>query len=175
MLADQHSLSPYVLFHLHLPSPDEPALRLLPLGAGFVGFEEFHLWRSGSLLLLNTYGGTVLALLALPAVVQYVHAAAAAAATAAPDGSNGSSTAGQSQPKAGAAEGSAQQSFAAAQRKAVAVSGLVCAFGAFCATLSAGVQRRHLYAWALFAPRFVFAAVMLGLTDIVLILLSLTA
>ena len=43
---------------------------------------------------------------------------------------------------------------------------------ALCATLSAAVQRRHLYAWALFAPKFVFEAFFLVLTDLVLVILS---
>ena len=41
---------------------------------------------------------------------------------------------------------------------------------AFAATLSAGVQRRHLYAWALFAPKFVFEAAFLLVTDVLLLL-----
>ena len=41
------------------------------------------------------------------------------------------------------------------------------------AMLSAGVQRRHLYAWALFAPKFVFEAYFCVVTDVVVLALGL--
>lgn len=45
---------------------------------------------------------------------------------------------------------------------------LVC----FSAMISAGIQRRHLYAWALFAPKFIFEIFFLSITYVVLILVS---
>jgi hypothetical protein len=50
--------------------------------------------------------------------------------------------------------------------------GLNRAVAAFCATLSAGIQRRHLYAWSLFAPRFVFEVLFLASTDMLLLVLG---
>ena len=41
------------------------------------------------------------------------------------------------------------------------------------ALLSAGVQRRHLYSWALFAPKFVFEAYFCVVTDLVVLALGL--
>ncbi|PRW57424.1 GPI ethanolamine phosphate transferase 3 [Chlorella sorokiniana] len=122
--------------------------------AGFVGSDEFHLWRSGTLVALNTFGGLLLALLALPYIVEYVQAAGGSGASAMQRGRGA---------KAAAAGGSVLQ-------RAVLVAGLVRAAPTFCAMLSAGVQRRHLYVWALFAPKFVFEACFLVLTDAVLLL-----
>jgi len=131
----------------------------LPLSpAGFVGSDEFSLWRSGTLVALNTFGGLLLALLALPYIVEYVQAAAGSSSPAKQRG-RGS--------KAAAPGGSG-----AALRRAVLVAGLVRATPAFCAMLSAGVQRRHLYVWALFAPKYVFEACFLLLTDTVLPLVA---
>ncbi|KAL4452193.1 hypothetical protein ABPG75_007855 [Micractinium tetrahymenae] len=145
--------------------------------AGFVGSEEFHLWRSGSLMALNTFGGMLLPLLALPAVVQYVEAATAAKpmpdAGTAEQGGRGQD--GQQLAASTAAAAGQQDSPGTMLRQAIAVAGLAQAAAAFCATLSAGMQRRHLYAWALFAPRFSFAAVKLVLSDLALLLLSLLA
>ncbi|KDD74911.1 hypothetical protein H632_c994p2 [Helicosporidium sp. ATCC 50920] len=49
---------------------------------------------------------------------------------------------------------------------ALAALGTGRAATALAATLSAAVQRRHLYVWALFAPRFVFEALFLLLADL---------
>jgi hypothetical protein len=51
------------------------------------------------------------------------------------------------------------------------VFGLVRSLNTFANTVSAGVQRRHLYVWALFAPKFVFEVCFLGVTDTLLIML----
>ena len=50
---------------------------------------------------------------------------------------------------------------------------LVRALSAFAATVSAAIQRRHLYAWSLFAPKFVYEAAFLLGTDIVASLMCL--
>lgn len=127
---------------------------------------------------LNTFGGMLLPLLALPAVVQHVQAAGTAtpqpAAGTAEQGDRDQD--GQQAAASTAAPGTAaalQGNPATMLQQAVAAAGLVQAAAAFCATLSAGMQRRHLYAWALFAPRFSFAAVKLAITDWALLLLSL--
>lgn len=136
--------------------PTLPPAAAHPLApAGFVGSDEFHLWRSGILVATHTFGGLLLALLALPHVVEYVQAAARRAHTA------------RQQKRTNRAAGGAGP--AAPLRQAVLVAGLVRALPAFCAMLSAGVQRRHLYVWALFAPKHVFEACFLLLTDVALL------
>lgn len=125
-----------------------------------MGSDEFHLWRSGALVAIHTFGGLLLALLALPGVVEYVRAAARGAATAR-----------QQQKRTSRAAGGAGRG--AALRQAALAAGLVRALPAFCAMLSAGVQRRHLYVWALFAPKLVFEACFLLLTDAALLLVAL--
>ena len=135
---------------------------------GFIGSEEFSLWRSGGLVALNAFGGMLLALLALPAVLGHVQ-------DAGEGGSKGSKTG-----KQPAARGSqrGKKSPATSNKglhRALLVAGLVRAVPAFCATLSAGLQRRHLYAWALFAPKFAFEACFLLLADLVLLTLALLA
>ena len=50
--------------------------------------------------------------------------------------------------------------------------GLARAAAAFCATVSAAIQRRHLYAWALFAPKFAIEVFFLVATDVVLLFIS---
>lgn len=124
-----------------------------------MGSDEFHLWRSGTLVALNTFGGLLLALLALPYIVEYVQTTAGSSGPAKQRG-HGTKTA--------AAGGGGS----AALQRAVLVAGLVRAVPAFCAMLSAGVQRRHLYVWALFAPKYVFEACFLVLTDLVLLLVA---
>lgn len=145
-----------------------------------MGSEEFNLWRSGALMALNTFGGMLLPLLALPVVVQHVQAAAAPPLTPAA----GKARQGDCQyhGQQVAASTSATSRAAGLQvspggilQHAVAAAGVVQAAATLCATLSAGVQRRHLYAWALFAPRFSFAAVKLVIADAVLLLLSVLA
>ena len=169
-----------------------------------MGWEEFHLWRSGSLLALNTFGGMLLVVLALPAILDYISAAAMAAAAPAPgsgdkgeadgqattgsadDGgqqagttgpgrSSGDKAATHKPEQAGAASSSRSSSSSSSSSSMVQpllVAGLVRAATTFCATLSAAVQRRHLYAWALFAPKFAFEACFLMLTDLALLLVA---
>ena len=106
----------------------------------------------------------LLVLLALPAVLEHVLEAAQPPPPAEAAGKKKMAVAG------GPAGGRG-----AATQRALLVAGLVRSAAAFCATLSAGVQRRHLYAWALFAPKFAFEACFLLLADAALLLLSCTA
>lgn len=116
---------------------------------------------------LNAFGAMLLALLALPAIVEFVQAAVLSA-DAAPAAAQRSTKAKRGATAAdGAAAGSGD-----ALRQAVLVAGLVRAAAAFCAALSAAIQRRHLYVWALFAPRFAFEACFLVLTDLALLLVA---
>lgn len=56
---------------------------------------------------------------------------------------------------------------------ALVMFGLVRLLVCFCAMVSAGIQRRHLYAWALFAPKFIFEVYFLVISQLTLILMSL--
>jgi hypothetical protein len=56
---------------------------------------------------------------------------------------------------------------------ALVMFGMVRLLVCFCAMVSAGIQRRHLYAWALFAPKFIFEVYFLVITQLTLILMSL--
>lgn len=123
-----------------------------------MGSDEFHLWRSGALVSVNTFGALLLALLLLSTLVEQVTGAEAASRKAEKKGRGG-----------GAKRGGHATS---ALQQAVAVAGLVRAAAAFCAALSAGIQRRHLYVWALFAPRFAFEACFLAVADVALLLLA---
>lgn len=147
-----------------------PARLPAPIAAaGFVGWEEFHLARGAALVALNTFGAMLLPLLALPAAVAYAlpPAAKQAAAKARKPAAGKRAGAAGSGGKAAAGD-----STATALQQAVRVAGLVRAAAAFCAALSAGVQRRHLYVWALFAPRFAFEACFLLLADLALLLVG---
>ncbi|KFM23657.1 GPI ethanolamine phosphate transferase 3 [Auxenochlorella protothecoides] len=55
---------------------------------------------------------------------------------------------------------------------AIAMMGTLRCAAALAAMLSAAVQRRHLYAWSLFAPRFAFEACFLVVTDITVLLMN---
>ena len=149
---------------LRLPNaaPLPPACRP---AAGFIGSEEFSLWRSGGLVALNAFGGMLLALLALPAVLDHVEGAGG--------GSKGAPTRTQPATRGGQRGKTAAGANGVGLHRALLVAGLVRAVPAFCATLSAGVQRRHLYAWALFAPKFAFEACFLLLADLALLALAL--
>ena len=115
---------------------------------------------------LNAFGGMLLALLALPAVLE--------GSQAEDGGSKGAKT--RKQPARGGQRGKSTAAAGSGRlHQALLVAGLVRAVPAFCATLSAGVQRRHLYAWALFAPKFAFEACFLLLTDLALLTLALLA
>lgn len=160
------------------PPPSPPhtynlAVHVSSCLAGFVGSDEFHLWRSAALMALNTFGPMLLALLALPAILRHVAAAANAPATAAPAGGQAKEAQGSQAGQGGPAAAVAGLEEAGCRQQPLLVAGLVRAAAAFCATLSAAVQRRHLYAWALFAPKFAFEACFLLLTDAVLLLLAL--
>jgi hypothetical protein len=123
--------------------------------AGFVGFDEFHLHRAAGLMAVETFGGMAAVALALPAL-----AAALESATQKTPPAKG-----EAARRMGSSRGSLLTSM-------LLVFGLSRAAAAFCATLSAAVQRRHLYAWALFAPKFVFEVFFLLLTDVLVLVMG---
>lgn len=107
--------------------------------AAFVGSDEFDLTRGAALMMLETFGSMALVALAAPGVAAEVANVAM-------------------QLEAKQEAGRAALTFQ-----------LTRAITAFAAMLSAAIQRRHLYAWALFAPRFVFEAAFLLVTDLMLL------
>ena len=113
--------------------------------AGFVGYEEFDLVRSGVLVALDTFGA-----MAIVALVLYSSSSLFAT-------------------------GSTSTNASAIKMHMLLVFGLGRSMAALCAALSAGIQRRHLYAWALFAPKFAFEVFFLVCTDILLIGLAFAA
>ena len=126
-----------------LPAPPD----VMPCSsAGFVGFHEFDLYRSAAMMALETFGGMVLVILALPQALQLV----------CPRQASGSSPGWSS---------------VMLQNALLGFAG-VRAASACAAMLSAAIQKRHLYVWALFAPRFVFEACFLLVSDVVLVLLA---
>lgn len=54
----------------------------------------------------------------------------------------------------------------------LAIFGFMRSLVCFCSMMSAGIQKRHLYAWALFAPKFVFEVYFLSITYVTLLLMS---
>lgn len=54
----------------------------------------------------------------------------------------------------------------------LALFGIIRSLVCFCSMISAGIQKRHLYAWALFAPKFVFEVYFLSMTYLTLLAMS---
>lgn len=119
--------------------------------AGFVGFDEFHLLRSAALLVIHTFGAMLLTVLALPAFLSVL-------------AGDDQQTEHSMQPKHSPALAPTPDSW----RNGILVFLFVRSCTAFAAMLSAAVQRRHLYAWAIFAPKFAFEAVFLIGTDLLI-------
>lgn len=129
----------------------------LSLWAGFVTGDEFQLHLSGALVALETFGAAMLvpwAALVLPDFQARVTAGQAPAPT------NGGKPAAPTRASVGAT----------AAVVMTAHTAMLLATAA-----SAAIQRRHLYAWALFAPRFAFQACMCLATDAALLLLTAAA
>jgi hypothetical protein len=102
-------------------------------------------------MLVETFGAVALAALALPA---FARAAQPRPATR------------------GAARKAAPAKPLQRLTSVLLLFGLARAASAACAMLSAAVQRRHLYAWALFAPKFIFETLFLVMTDVIIVLLA---
>lgn len=122
--------------------------------AGFVGFEEFNLLRSGAFVAADTFGGMAVVTLALVPVAARL-----------------------AKGKSGSAKGRKNGRQDIGEERVLSalllLFGLARSAACLCATISAGVQRRHLYAWALFAPKFAFEVFFLAMTDILLVLMAL--
>ena len=152
-----------------------PALAL-PL-AGFVGYDEFGLLRSATLLVVHTFGAMLLVALALPLVLRSLAGAAGAAAAGAaarPARAGPEQQQEQQRQEQSLVQQEAEQPLPDGWwQRALLAFLLVRACTAFAATVGAAVQRRHLYAWALFAPKFAFELCFLLGTDLLMALLCL--
>ncbi len=113
--------------------------------AGFVGYEDFGLLRSGALVAVDAFGGMALVVLDMAAAGSLLDS-------------------GGKKARNRKVVGPVLLLAAAARAAATAA-----------ATLSAAVQRRHLYAWALFAPKFAFEVFFLAATDLLLLGLAAAA
>jgi len=99
------------------------------------GFDEFSFVRQGALLAANTWAAELVAYAALPALA---HAASG---------------------------GGDDAAFWRSAALLLAVRGLLHACAAGAASAAAAALRRHLHVWSLFAPKFVFEALHLLLSD----------
>ena len=122
-----------------------------------MGFDDFHLLRSAVLLVIHTFGAMALATLSLPSLLCGLESSEAL-------------TAGPQQPLQHLDK---EQQVRRQWQQAVLAFLLVRTLSAFAATVSAAIQRRHLYAWPLFAPKFVYEAAFLLGTDVVASLMCL--
>lgn len=135
--------------------------------AGFVGFEEFSLIRSGLFVAIDTFGGmsiVILSVIGIPAIGFCFEAGKRN------DNRNKGRTARDR--SLSKSSGRSSSFYSKNVRFMVLFFGFSRAFAAFCATTSAAIQKRHLYAWALFAPKFAFEVFFLISTDVILLLLA---
>jgi phosphatidylinositol glycan class O len=166
--------------HVFFVTGHLPEFAGLQYTAGFVGYEEFHLVRSAALVVLDTFCGVVmvgLGLVLASAVIDSQCSGNLGGSTVESEVSeerNASTRTTRRRKFATSTEQSASLPFrkGSCLRLLLLLFGLIRAVAALCATLSAGIQRRHLYAWSLFAPRFVFEVFFLALTDILLVVLG---
>lgn len=118
----------------------------LRYGAAFIGFDNFNLFRQGALLALDTFGVShILPIFGLPLLFLYEYS--------------------------GGKEASLPLCWSLTQ--AFLIYGFETAATTTFTLVSVAVQRRHLMVWGLFAPKFVFDAVGLILTDFFIFLASL--
>jgi len=165
--------------HVFFVTGHLPEFAGLQYTAGFVGYEEFRLVRSAALVALDTFGGVAMVGLGLVLASAVIDSQSSGdlgdseVETAASKKRNFSSKTIKTSRSAIDTEKPAfMSSRKGSLRLLLLLFGLIRAVAAFCATLSAGIQRRHLYAWSLFAPRFVFEVLFLALTDILLVVLG---
>jgi phosphatidylinositol glycan class O len=135
--------SHFAALQLFAATGHRSAFEALHFKAAFTGFDDFGFGRQGALLAANTWSSELAAVCALPLV-----AARIAASAACGDGGDDE-----------------VEAFWRSLRALLAARGLLRAAGAGASAAAAAVLRRHLHVWALFAPKFVFEAAGLLLTD----------
>lgn len=120
----------------------------LRYGAAFIGFDHFHIIRQGLLLSIDTFGiSHVLPILSLPliAIVWY----------------NTTSK-----------DNELKDVILNNINKVLLMYGLITTITATLTIICVAIQRRHLMVWGLFAPKYVFDAIGLLLTDLLICLAS---
>eukprot|EP00890_Picochlorum_soloecismus_P003583 jgi/Picsp_1/4225/NSC_01734-R1_mgc80777 protein len=141
--------------------------------AAFVGLRDFDLLKSGFLLAFDTFGAMLISVLAAIVITS-------------PAGGYTPPSSSRSQQVPGPLSRTKASTLRKKQNSwledswppshpvhvVIVTIGTARASLAFCAMVSAGIQRRHLYAWALFAPKFVFEVFFVVLTDLTLLILS---
>ncbi|KAL6626509.1 hypothetical protein ACP70R_030235 [Stipagrostis hirtigluma subsp. patula] len=121
----------------------------LRYGAAFIGFDQFHIIRQGLLLSIDTFGVShILPIISLPfiAIVWFNTA-----------------------PK----DNKVKDSIINNLKQVLLMYGLITAITATMTIICVTIQRRHLMVWGLFAPKYVFDAIGLLLTDLLICLTSL--
>lgn len=120
----------------------------LRYGAAFIGFEHFSIIRQGLLLAIDTFGVShILPILSLPLLVilQYQNTK----------------------------KNQAEDVLFFNLTKVFLIYGLITTVTTTFTIICVTIQRRHLMVWGLFAPKYVFDALGLLLTDIIILLASL--
>ncbi|MCO5589398.1 hypothetical protein L7F22_043365 [Adiantum nelumboides] len=113
----------------------------LRYAAAFIGFDHFNIYRQGTLLALDTYGAShILSILSLPLLVSKETPARQAI--------------------------SFSEFYRMRLSQALLMFQLVRTITTTFTTLCVTIQRRHLMVWGLFAPKYVFDAIGLLVTDI---------
>ncbi|KAL4543821.1 hypothetical protein Ndes2437B_g01633 [Nannochloris sp. 'desiccata'] len=166
--------------HIFFVTGHLPEFAGLQYTAGFVGYEEFHLVRSAALVVLDTFGGVAMVGLGLVLASTGISSQCSDNLAGLEEESEASTerndafrrTARTRKTATSTEKSASLSSTKSCLRLVLLLFGLNRAGVAFCATVSAGIQRRHLYAWSLFAPRFVFEVLFLALTDILLVVLG---
>ncbi|KAJ7568154.1 hypothetical protein O6H91_01G020900 [Diphasiastrum complanatum] len=115
--------------------------------AAFIGFDDFNLYRQGALLAIDTFGlSHVLPILGIPLLVAASYSVS---------------------------DITKQAPLTLQIGKAYLSFGMMRAVSATFATICAALQRRHLMVWGLFAPKYVFDAIGLLVTDVLLVIATL--
>lgn len=142
--------------------------------AAFVGLRDYNFIKSGILLATDTFGAmvaTIVGLVMLLVIKPPVKEGRASRGSRASTSSPGSSLA---PPLSSYIDTIIDQSHAPGWTTfmTLLLLGIPRSLACFAAMLSAGIQRRHLYAWALFAPKFVFEVFFVLITDLIILILS---
>lgn len=121
----------------------------LRYGAAFIGFDHFHIIRQGLLLSIDTFGVShILPILSLPFIaLVWCHTASK--------------------------NNKMKDVIINRLTQVLLMYGLITAITATLTIICVTIQRRHLMVWGLFAPKYVFDAIGLLLTDLLICLASL--
>uniref|UniRef100_A0A7S2TY69 Uncharacterized protein n=1 Tax=Lotharella oceanica TaxID=641309 RepID=A0A7S2TY69_9EUKA len=132
----------------------------LQVEAPFVGFRSFEFWRSGTLLFLNTFLPTALCSLSL---VLFSPSRRGGTPTPTPIPERGGTRKGR---------GTQDESLGGLEELVEGMN-LLSACSLFCNATNVYVNRHHLMVWAVFAPKFLFEAILIMVTSVCRLLLLL--